>query len=383
MAQYINNISAFNNYGSTISYNFDTVQFMTDTLTPTLSIKVETADSAITKLVNYDVITHYINKIDLNIPNTINLKITNNYTQSDDYLLTDLYIAKATENSLGILNPDIALTIDDTAIDTEPPKYMYNYSIITRFSPLKGNSLSVEENIYIITPLLYTNQNINTVTQSSNIQLNVNSISNKTITELKSPEIIISNINNINEIIRTDSDYFFIDSIDKIILFKNPLYISFKKKNYSGNFNEVPTPNEFIYITSATEYIDSINIVNTSSSTISKNNAIGQTSSNLDSNIYINCHPVDETGRLVPKSDNTQKSNKDIKRSILFFGVFFSVVIIAYTANGYFKKELDGIIDFSINNESIRGIRIKYSILFLVFIASWVLIVINIEDMPN
>jgi hypothetical protein len=382
MGQYINNTSAFNNYGSSISYNFDTVQFMMDAATPTLSMKTETSDSTTTKLIEYDVITHYINKIDLSLPNTINLKITNNYTQSDDYLLTDLYIAKVNDNSLGILNNDIALTIDE-AVDSEPPKYMYRYSIITRFSPLKGNSLSVEDNIYIITPLLYTNQNVNTVTQSSNIQLNVNTIRNKTITELKSPEIIISNINNINEIIKPDSDYFFIDSIDKIIIFKNPLYLSLKKKGYTGNFNEIPTPNEFLYVTSATEYIDSINSVNSSSSTISKNNAIGQTSANLDSNIYINCHPVDESGRLVPKSNNTQKSNKDIKISIIFFGVFFSCVIIAYTANAYFKKELDGILDFSITNESITSIRIKFGVLFMVFIISWVFIGINIDDMPN
>ena len=382
MGQYINNTSAFNNYGSSISYNFDTVQFMMDAATPTLSMKTETSDSTTTKLIEYDVITHYINKIDLSLPNTINLKITNNYTQSDDYLLTDLYIAKVNDNSLGILNNDIALTIDE-AVDSEPPKYMYRYSIITRFSPLKGNSLSVEDNIYIITPLLYTNQNVNTVTQSSNIQLNVNTIRNKTITELKSPEIIISNINNINEIIKPDSDYFFIDSIDKIIIFKNPLYLSLKKKGYTGNFNEIPTPNEFLYVTSATEYIDSINSVNSSSSTISKNNAIGQTSANLDSNIYINCHPVDESGRLVPKSNNTQKSNKDIKISIIFFGVFFSCVIIAYTANAYFKKELDGILDFSITNESITSIRIKFGIMFMVFIISWVFIGINIDDMPN
>jgi len=383
MAQYINNTTSFDNYGSSISYNFDNVQFNIDTLTSTLSLKTETSDSATTKLITYDIITHYINKIDLSVINTINLKITNNYTQTDDYLLTDLYIAKANENSLGVLNEDIALTIDAT-VDVPPPKYMYRYSIITRFSPLKGNSLSVDKNIYIITPLLYTNENVNTVTQSSNVILSVKTIENNQITELESPEINISNINNINEIIKTDSDYFFIDSIDKIILFKNPLYIGIKTTSqYSGNLSTLPTPNGLVYLTTATEYVDSANIVNNSSSGISKNNAIGQTSANLDSNIYINCHPVDESGRLVPKSDNTQKTNKDIKISIIFFGCFFTVAICIYVFLGYRKKELDNIMDFSIMDENTTSIRIKYGIILIVFIISWVFIGMNIDNMPD
>jgi hypothetical protein len=381
MAQYINDTTTFDNYASSISYNLDKVQFTIDTLTDTISIKTETSDSANIKTFNYDVITHYTNKIDLSVINTINLKLTNNYTQTDDYLITDLYIAKANENSLGVLNEDIALTIDATP-DAPPTKYMYKYFIITRFSPLKGNSLSVENNIYIITPLLYTNTNINTVSQSSNIVLSVKTIDNNQITELESPEINITNVNNINEIIRSDSDYFFIDSIDKVVIFKNPLYIGIKPTTqYTGNLTTLTTPNELLYLLNGTEYTDSANIINNSSSGIIKNNAIGQTSANLDSNIYINCHPVDESGRLVPKSNNSQKSKKDIEKTILAFGVFFTFIVFCYFGYAIYNKELvlSDVINFNLINENITNVRIKYGIMFMVVVICWIFMIVSLD----
>lgn len=386
MPQYINNTTLFDTYGSNITYNFDYIAFTNDTLNQrTVSINNATDLSDKTKNITYDIITHYTNKLDLTKINTVNLKITNTYTESSDYLLTDLYITKINDTSIGIINEEYS----DLASEANTTNnVIYKYYTILKLSPLNKNVLNTANNVYIITPLHYTNTNVDTVSKSTNVVLNVKTLTDNLntsiatdsiISELNSPEIIINNVNSINELIKSDSDYYFIDSNDKIIMFKNPLYIGINQSVKDKNM--ITAPLEFLNISDATEFVNADENVNTGKSAITKNSAIGQTSTSLDDKIYINCHPIDDGGRIIPKSDNTQKTNKDIKISIIFFGVLFTVGLCIYV--GMNRSELSLLFDTTNLTNDLNSIRIKYGIMLFVFITSWIFIGINIDNMPD
>ena len=388
MAQYINNTTLFDTYGSNITYNFDYIAFTQDTLNQTtVSINNSTELSDTTNTITYDIITHYTNKLDLTKINTVNLKITNTYTESSDYLLTDLYITKTNATSIGIINEEYSDLATEAGVTNN---IIYKYYTILKLSPLNKNVLNTANNVYIITPLHYTNTNVDTVSKSTNVVLSVKSLidnlntDNATdyiISELNSPEIIINNVNSINELIKSDSDYYFIDSNDTI-MFKNPLYIGIKSDQPLTDTNTITPQPEIFIISDATEYANTDENVNIGKSAITKNNAIGQSSTDLDDKIYINCHPIDDGGRIIPKSDNTQKTNKDIKISIIFFGVLFTVGLLVYT---YINRTTELFLLFDTTNltNDLNGIRIKYGIMLFVFITSWVFIGINIDNMPD
>ena len=389
MAQYINNTTLFDTYGSNITYNFDYVAFTEDTLTQTtVSINNATELSDTTNTITYDIIKHYINKLDLTKINTVNLKITNTYTESLDYLLTDLYITNTNDTSIGIINEEYSDLASEAGVTNN---IIYKYYTILKFSPLNKNVLNTANNVFIITPLHYTNTNVNTVSKSTNVVLSVKSLmenlntsitTDYAISELNSPEIIINNVNSINELIKSDSDYYFIDSNDKIIMFTNPLYIGIKSDQPLTDTNTITPQPEIFIISDATEYVNTDENVNMGKTAITKNNSIGQSSTDLDDKIYINCHPIDDGGRIIPKSDNSKKTNRDIKISIIFFGVLFTVGLLVYI---YMNRtnELFLLFDSTNLTNELNGIRIKYGIMLFVFITSWVFIGINIDNLPD
>lgn len=361
MAKYINNTTQFDTYGSNITYNFDYVVFTEDTLTTNTPINIQIDDTTIT----YDIIRHYTNKLDLTKINTVNLKITNTFTQSTDYLLTDMYITKSNNTSIGILNSEYLTSSEGTNI-------IYRYYTILKCSPLTKNAVNTANNVYIITPLNYTNKNIDTISQSTNIVLSVKSIDETTI--LNTPEIIINNVNSINELIKSDSEYFFIDSPNKIIMFKNPVYIGVIGVETTIDKDKITSDLTLLNVSATTEYEN----VENGKSPITKNNAIGQTTTELDSNIYINCHPIDDGGRIIPKADNTNKTNDDIKISIIFFGLFFTFGLFVYIYLN--RNELFMLMGDSAN---VNSLRFKYGIMLFVFLTSWIFIGINIDNMPD
>ena len=385
MTKYINSDNSFlPSYDNNITYNFDNVQFKENSINSddTLTINISPEDSTTTNNIDYTIIKHYINTLDLTKINTINLKITNTYTQTDDYLITDMYITKITNTSLGVLNND-----------DENTKFIYTYSIILRFAPLTKNEINTDKNIYIIRPLLYTNENTDTVTPSKNILLNVQEIMDNPSTSdttdyiisVATPEIIITNINSIDELINRSDIVYYIDATNKIILFKTPLSIGANiSSNYSADVvKSLPTPTIMNTLVTTPFVDDEENqILKNVTYGIIKNNAIGQTSTDLDSNIYINCHPIDNTGRIIPKSDNSKKTNTDIKISIIFFGVFFTICLGVYVWL-YRINELYKLFNTGDMTEDMTSIRMKYGVMLFVFITCWVFIGINIDNMPD
>ena len=163
--------------------------------------------------------------------------------------------------------------------------------------------------------------------------------------------------------------------------FTNPLYIGIKSDQPLTDTNTITPQPEIFIISDATEYVNTDENVNMGKTAITKNNSIGQSSTDLDDKIYINCHPIDDGGRIIPKSDNSKKTNRDIKISIIFFGVLFTVGLLVYI---YMNRtnELFLLFDSTNLTNELNGIRIKYGIMLFVFITSWVFIGINIDNLP-
>lgn len=354
MAQYINTEKITDNTTDTITYNFDNIKLIEATITTSTLVLTDFP-------IEYTILKQYTNTLNLKLANNFNLKIIES---AAEYLLTDMYICKIkTTPSTG--NKSIGIQVKGEIVTS-----MFLYFVVLQFAPLtQNNQLNNQENVYIIRPFIYSNTQLDVtstieIIYSENFLLNVKEQNNDTNTITSIDEtnpIIISNINSIDEIVTT-TEFFYINSTSKLILFKNPIYLNVKDKN-----TNLETPKNLIYLKNDTTDTGTItiseydNYADIEKGTSISKSEIGQTPGTNDASIYINCRKADDAGNILPLVNTPEVESSYLSLTWWITGFYwFSLILYCVL----YRKEFITIFNTKNDTESIK-IKLKYgSMLF-------------------
>jgi len=383
MAKYISNSFVTTNYNVDIEYNLDTIN-LTEVIGEETSLTIRTDiinSQNIYDYIEYDIIKSYKNNFDLTKTNNINLKLIEE--SKSEYILSNMYLCRVKEDSF-LIDTNFSLSsLTNTNV--------YKYVFVLQFAIPTEKNINTTNSVYIITPISY---NDTSVSKSVNFILNndvpiyteikdENSVVQSTtynIDSLKEPPILITNPNNISELILRSS-FNVINGTNIIIIFKDPLIL-----NYTKTTSDPRTYSPTITSTLLEIVPSNISELNTTdleievgSGPINKNNYIGKFSGMLDSNIYINCHPIDDTGQKITKNSDPSKSARNMGISILFFGLLIMVGLGIYAYN-FCKEE---IMDLFKSETFIIAIKkdsfIKWFSISFISISFWVFFGLNTD----
>ena len=403
MAKYISNTFVTTNYNVDIEYNLDTINLTENTGGDSLlTIRTDIINAENNyDYIEYDVVKSYKNNFDLTKTNDINLKLIEE--RNSEYILSTMYLCRVKEDSTTFVNDT------NFSLSSLTNTNVYKYVFVLQFAIPTEKSINTTNNVYIITPISY---NDSIVSKSVNFTLNnpsptyteikdeygVVQSTSYNIDSLNEPPILIKNPNDISELILR-SPFNVINGTNIIIIFKDPLFVGYTVSNSDAkSYSPTITTTLLEVVPSNIGGLDTTDIdIEVGSGPINKNNYIGKFSGMLDSNIYINCHPIDDTGQKITKNNDPSKSARSMGISILFFGILCTLLTILYGAFSYkefqdlgilFKKLFDSeypnyIKDLNKVERILQILKndtiIKWFCIIFIILCFWIFVGLNID----